>query len=149
MKNNKGITLIALVVTIIVLLILAGVSIAMLSGENGILSRASQASAQNELGAANDQISLFVTEKIAQFYEDSYVSGNKTTLSNGLDTYLESTCTKALLQAELGDDSNVTVNKGYDDGEIEMEISDNSNKYTSTGTISNGKVTWKITKSSL
>ena len=44
MKNNKGITLIALVVTIIVLLILAGVSIAMLTGQNGILNRASQAS---------------------------------------------------------------------------------------------------------
>ena len=42
MKNNKGITLIALVVTIIVLLILAGVSIAMLTGQNGILNRASQ-----------------------------------------------------------------------------------------------------------
>ena len=41
MKNNKGITLIALVITIIVLLILAGVSIAMLTGENGILTRAS------------------------------------------------------------------------------------------------------------
>ena len=40
MKNNKGITLIALVITIIVLLILAGVSIAMLTGENGILTRA-------------------------------------------------------------------------------------------------------------
>ena len=40
MKNNKGITLIALVITIIVLLILAGVSIAMLTGQNGILTRA-------------------------------------------------------------------------------------------------------------
>ena len=40
MKNTKGITLIALVITIIVLLILAGVSIAMLTGENGILTRA-------------------------------------------------------------------------------------------------------------
>ena len=45
MKNRKmqekGITLIALVVTIIVLLILAGISIAMLTGQNGILNRAS------------------------------------------------------------------------------------------------------------
>ena len=38
-KIEKGITLISLVVTIIVLLILAGVSIAMLTGENGILTR--------------------------------------------------------------------------------------------------------------
>ena len=41
MKNNeKGITLVALVITIIVLLILAGVTILALSGDNGILNRA-------------------------------------------------------------------------------------------------------------
>ena len=38
-KNEIGITLIALVITIIVLLILAAVSIAMLTGENGILTQ--------------------------------------------------------------------------------------------------------------
>ena len=43
MTNNKGITLIALVITIIVLLILAGVSIAMLTGSNGILTQANRA----------------------------------------------------------------------------------------------------------
>ena len=43
MRNNKGVTLVALVITIIVLLILAGVSLAMLTGENGILTNASQA----------------------------------------------------------------------------------------------------------
>ena len=42
-KSMKGITLIALVITIIVLLILAGVSIATLTGENGILTRAQEA----------------------------------------------------------------------------------------------------------
>ena len=43
MRSQKGITLIALVITIIVLLILAGVSIAMLTGQNGILTRANDA----------------------------------------------------------------------------------------------------------
>ena len=43
-ESNKGITLIALVITIIVLLILAGVSIAMLTGQNGILTQANEAS---------------------------------------------------------------------------------------------------------
>ncbi len=42
-NENKGITLIALVVTIIVLLILAGISVSMLTGQNGILNRASEA----------------------------------------------------------------------------------------------------------
>ena len=42
-KNARGITLIALVITTIVLLILAGVAIAALSGDNGILTRAKEA----------------------------------------------------------------------------------------------------------
>ena len=48
LKKTKGITLIALVITIIVLLILAGVSIAMLTGENGILSQAQKAKNETE-----------------------------------------------------------------------------------------------------
>lgn len=43
LRNTKGITLIALVITIIVLLILAGVTIATLTGDNGILTKASEA----------------------------------------------------------------------------------------------------------
>ena len=43
MKNNKGVTLIALIITIIVLLILAGIGITMVAGQNGILSRAQEA----------------------------------------------------------------------------------------------------------
>lgn len=46
-KNNKGITLIALVITIIILLILAGITIATLTGENGIL-RKSRSSKNNK-----------------------------------------------------------------------------------------------------
>ena len=47
-KTNKGITLIALVITIIVLLILAGVTIATLMGDNGILTKANEAREQTE-----------------------------------------------------------------------------------------------------
>ena len=43
LRKNTGITLIALVITIIILLILAGVSIAMLTGNNGILTQAKNA----------------------------------------------------------------------------------------------------------
>ena len=46
MKEQKGITLIALVITIIVLLILAGVSIAMLTGNNGVLTKATTAKSE-------------------------------------------------------------------------------------------------------
>ena len=41
--KNRGITLIALVVTVIVILVLAGISISMLTGENGILNRTAEA----------------------------------------------------------------------------------------------------------
>ena len=46
LKNKNGITLIALVITIVVLLILAGVSIATLIGDNGILTQAGNAKEQ-------------------------------------------------------------------------------------------------------
>ena len=58
MKRNKGITLIALVITIIVLLILAGVAIAMLSGENGILRKATEAKTKTEEMQKNEEESL-------------------------------------------------------------------------------------------
>ena len=47
-KSGKGITLIALVITIVVLLILAGVTIATLTGDNGLLTRANEAKEKTE-----------------------------------------------------------------------------------------------------
>ena len=61
-KTNKGITLIALVITIIVLLILAGVTIATLTGENGILTRATQAEEEQADATVKEAISLAWTE---------------------------------------------------------------------------------------
>ena len=54
LRKERGITLIALVITIIVLLILAGVSIAMLTGENGILTQAQRAANETENAAQNE-----------------------------------------------------------------------------------------------
>ena len=58
LKENKGITLIALVITIIVLLILAGVSIAMLTGENGILTQAQTAKEKTEKASVIEQVQV-------------------------------------------------------------------------------------------
>ena len=66
LKNNKGITLIALVITIIVLLILAGVSIAMLTGNNGILTRANDAKTKNTYGEAVDKIKKDILRNCSQ-----------------------------------------------------------------------------------
>ena len=87
-KKSKGITLIALVVTIIVLLILAGMSIAMLTGQNGILNRASEAKNSTETAQIDEQVKLSVAEA----------------LSNGLGIITKDNLTKAL-------DSNVGSGK--------------------------------------
>ena len=66
MTNNKGITLIALVITIIVLLILAGVSIAMLTGSNGILTQAGNAKTETIKGEVEEACKLAVANLIAE-----------------------------------------------------------------------------------
>ncbi len=60
---NDGITLIALVITIIVLLILAGVSIAMLTGENGILTQSKQAKVETAKGGLKEEINLMIQKR--------------------------------------------------------------------------------------
>ena len=60
-QSKKGITLIALVVTIVVLLILAGVGISMLSGENGIIKQAQEAKYKTQEEGAKEQIGVEVT----------------------------------------------------------------------------------------
>ena len=62
-RKNKGITLIALVITIIVLLILAGVSISMLTGENGILTQAQNAKEETEIASEKEAIQLTMINK--------------------------------------------------------------------------------------
>ena len=60
LKENKGITLIALVITIIVLLILAGVTIATLTGDNGILKKAGDAKTQTEQAKADENLKIAI-----------------------------------------------------------------------------------------
>ena len=63
LKKERGITLIALVITIIVLLILAGVTIATLAGDNGIITRASQAAEETIIAQVEEQVNLWKSEK--------------------------------------------------------------------------------------
>ena len=60
LKENKGITLIALVITIIVLLILAGVTIATLTGDNGILKKAGDAKTQTEQAKEDENLKIAI-----------------------------------------------------------------------------------------
>lgn len=62
LKNNKGITLIALVVTIIILIILAGVSINLILGENGIINKAQEAKLGTEIAKEKEILQLAMAD---------------------------------------------------------------------------------------
>ena len=75
LQKQNAITLIALVVTIIVLLILAGISITMLTGQNGILNRAGEAKEKTDVAQKDENSKLTNYENIMNMYEsgDNYV----------------------------------------------------------------------------
>ena len=81
MKKQEGITLIALVITIIVLLILAGVTIAMLTGENGLLTRASSTQTAVEEGKARDVVSLAINEVKIDILDPTVTDNSKKVMS--------------------------------------------------------------------
>ena len=58
-KSSKAITLIALVVTIVVLMILAGISIQMLKGDNGIIGKANEAKLESRAGDVEELVQLW------------------------------------------------------------------------------------------
>ena len=82
LKNTKGITLIALVVTIIILLILAGVSIAMLTGNNGVLTQGKRAKEETEIAEEKEAISLAMNALKIQKQVGAKESGRKVALNN-------------------------------------------------------------------
>ena len=75
-KQEKGITLIALVVTIIVLLILAGISISMLTGQNGILNRAAEAKEKTGVAQEDESQKLKGYEDTINQYAPSSNGGS-------------------------------------------------------------------------
>ena len=99
--KNKGITLIALVVTIVVLLILAGITISLVFSENGIISKSKNAKEQTEISQVREQLELAkgpeYIEGNGKYNSDSYferieaegIIGNKDTdvIDNGDGTY--------------------------------------------------------------
>ena len=111
LKGRNGITLIALVITIIVLLILAGVTIASITGENGILSKATNARDNNVKASAEERVK---TEVLG-----SYGSDGKLSLDD-LNNNLQNIEGLKYNEKEISDDNKIeglpaTVNvDGYD-----------------------------------
>ena len=72
--NKEGITLISLIVTIIILLILAGITIGLISGSDGILAKAIASVDKTHVEAAKEQVTLKIGEYQQEFYEGKYVT---------------------------------------------------------------------------
>ncbi len=107
-RKERGITLIALVITIIVLLILAGVSIAMLTGDNGILTQAQNAKDKTEQASEAEKIQLAVMATSMD--------------NNGYTEILDTDSFKQELQNQFGSEEvNVTPNG---DGSFIVTVND-------------------------
>lgn len=117
--KQKGITLIALVVTIVVLLILAGVSINLLTGENGIITKAHDAKERTEKSSKNEQKSLEILGDLISKYEKE----EKVVIST---KYYSS-----LLDAISDANNDVTTNGREDSNgaKAKIEVDQNNNVY--------------------
>lgn len=117
LKKNKGITLIALVVTIVVLLILAGVSIATLTGENGLLNKTKDAKSETKIGEETEGIKLAITD--ARISDEGYQELTFENLQNAITH-------------QFGDIAEVIENL---DGTFLVKIKDRAYNVSSNGTV--------------
>ena len=88
-RKNKGITLIALVITIIVLLILAGVTIASLSGDNGILTRAAEGKEKTNKANFDEKVTIVSTELKMGYETDTPVANPKIFLEGKFEEVID------------------------------------------------------------
>lgn len=131
LKEKQGITLIALVLTIIVLLILAGVAIAMLSGENGILKKAAEAKTKTEEGQKKEETTLTDMDLDSHFI----INNSKYKCKYGMVTGVGLTETVDKLENALPEGYEIT--KKYDkSSEIDVDITgDKSQIVIGTGMV--------------
>jgi len=111
-KEEKGITLVALVITIIVLLILAGVSIALVVGNNGILGRATGAVEKSELATAEQEIKIAIADAQMAAYTASATSPDFKTHYTNKD-YYDNNCTSGTVSEPTYDESTQKVRLEY------------------------------------
>ena len=124
MKKNNGITLIALVITIIVLLILAGVSISLVLGENGVLTQATNAVNKNLEAEAKEDLAMAWAGVTTDYIRDSAVDSNKT-----LSQYLNKDKLNTYL-TDKGEIEEFTVNNDVYTAVYELNKSGVKHKYS-------------------
>ena len=128
MRNQKGITLIALVITIIVLLILAGVSIAMLAGDNGLLTISRQAQTTTIQKSNEEIVKLAVQDLLTEYHAGGAIATNITNTNNTPNTLeinkeeLKAAIYRTTSDANLTDITDTTLNIAEDDLEEEVSV---------------------------
>ena len=121
-KNNRGITLIALVVTIIVILILAGISISMLTGQNGILNRAANAKEKTEIASIDEQRKLAQAEALMNTEKTTYKG---LTLPEGF--------APTKIEGEDSIDEGLVITDGYGNEYVWVEVPKTVEVYPTAG----------------
>ena len=115
LKNKKGITLIALVVTIVVLLILAGVTISLLLDENGIIAKSKDA----RIGTRASQ----VEDEVGMWKQHNFINKESNQAQENADTMLANLISRKLLTEDEIDRNQELITIKKKDGTVIKEIS--------------------------
>ena len=157
-NSINGITLIALVITIIVLLILAGISISMLSGDNGILQKATDAKQTSERAEAKElakiDIMAWITDKTANHQDASLddekvkeiLSDNKSYVKEAKETsFITSKGEYEIPYSELYETGNSELTLGYDALKQRLQATDGNNGHIDINANVTTEKLWNIT----
>ena len=115
LKNEKGITLIALVVTIVVLLILAGVTISLLLDENGIIAKSKDARTETRVSQIEDEVGMWK--------QHNFINKESNQAQESADTMLASLISRKLLTEDEIDREQELITIKKKDGTVIKEIS--------------------------
>ena len=111
-KSNTAITLIALIITIIVLLILAGVTLNMVMGENGIFGKANNAKNKTEVAQYEEELRMCVLELQTEEASNGRIF-NMDTIRDNLDTYTQKLENETIEWKEKDIEEPTGIYKGY------------------------------------
>ena len=115
LKNKKGITLIALVVTIVVLLILAGVTLNLLLDENGIIAKSKDARIETRASQVEDEVGMWK--------QHNFINKESNQAQESADTMLASLISRKLLTEDEIDRNQELITIKKKDGTVIKEIS--------------------------
>lgn len=141
MKENKGITLVALVVTIIVLIILAGISISLLLGDNGIIQKAQAGGEKYKEAAIKEHLQLLAADVFADKLGRPTWADYRAALTNDADyDYVVSLTSTARISGEFP-----TIPEGTTEIFVKVENTSFEFRISANGTVTNSKENYTST----